>query len=82
MSDEDAAILKAIQDLRSDVIHELQEQRKLWGEAEGTLLAQGKLHKERLDAQQERLEDIERRVIELERATSIPSPPDNGHLDG
>jgi len=51
MSD-DSAVLKAIQDLRSDVIHELQEQRKLWGEAEATLLAQGKLHRERLDAHQ------------------------------
>jgi chromosome segregation ATPase len=55
---DDSAILKAIQDLRSDVIGELQAQRQLWGEAEATLLAQGKLHRERLDEHESEIAEL------------------------
>jgi small-conductance mechanosensitive channel len=58
MTENNSAVLKAIQDLRSDVIGELQSQRALWGEAEATLLAQGKLHRERLDAHQLEIEQL------------------------
>lgn len=81
MSDENAAVLQAIQELRSDVIHELQAQRQLWGEAESTLLAQGRLHREQIQEHRDRLDNIEKRLTELERITSIP-PPSGGHLDG
>jgi uncharacterized coiled-coil DUF342 family protein len=59
MSDDNAAVLSAIQHLRSDVVHELQEQRRLWGEAEVTLLQRTDLHRQHIEELNSKMEDVE-----------------------
>jgi chromosome segregation ATPase len=59
VSNDNAPILQAIQDLRSDVINELQSQRVLWQEAETTLLQRTELHRQRIDELSAKMEDVE-----------------------